>query len=268
MPRRALLAIATISALLGSEARQSRPLGCSTAQIRGAKYATCEIPAASLPKLEIASRDRAGAPIGTVRRLDSLLSAAGRRLRFATNAGIFDSAGTPTGLLVVNGEVARNLDTTSGPSDDRPICERANFYCPPNGVFFVADDGAHVWTTAAFLARYGVTPRPNAIRLATQSGPMLLRAGQLARPFNARSASRLVRNGVCVRVDGTVLLALVDRVNLHDFATDLRDHFRCRDALFLDGNVSELWENKAPSRSSQEFGALLFVADPLSRARR
>ena len=268
MPRRELLAIATISALMGSGPVHGQSTGCSTAQIRGAKYATCEIPATSLPKLEIASRDQAGAPIGTIRRLDSLLSAAGRRVQFAMNAGIFESAGTPTGLLVVDGKVARNLDTTSGPSVDRPICERANFYCPPNGVFFIANNGAHVWTTPAFLGRYGATPRPNAIRLATQSGPMLLRGGQLARPFNPRSASRLVRNGVCVRVDGTVLLALVDRVNLHDFATDLRDHFRCRDALFLDGNVSELWENGVPSRSSQEFGALLFVADPVSGARR
>src|SRR6185503_18915724 len=157
--------------------------------------------------------------------------------------------GVTTGLLVVDGVMKMPLDTLS-----QSICERSNFYCQPNGVFFVTSSGAQVRRSADVR-------RIDGVRLATQSGPLLLLDGRLARPFNPRSKSRLLRNGVCVRADGSVVFAIADNVSHFEFATALRDRYRCRDALFLDGNVSQMYTGDGRPQPGEEVGALLFVSD-------
>jgi uncharacterized protein YigE (DUF2233 family) len=57
-----------------------------------------------------------------------------------------------------------------------------------------------------------------------------------------------------------VVFALADRVNHHEFATALRDRFDCRDALFLDGNVSQMYTGSGRPPAGGSFGAILFVA--------
>jgi uncharacterized protein YigE (DUF2233 family) len=232
-------------------------LHCSTARVGSARFRTCELSVADIGRLSLASADTLGRPIGTIARLDSLLRTRSRRLAFAMNAGIYERAGVTTGLLVVDGEVKALLDTSKGPIGG---CERSNFHCPPNGVFFVTAAGAaHVWTTAQFAHKYGAGRSATRVRLATQSGPMLLRDGRLARAFNPKSKSHLVRNGVCVRADGSIVFALADNVTHFEFATALRDRYRCRDALFLDGNVSRMYTGDDRPPAGDAFGALLFV---------
>lgn len=258
---------ALIVALLAAGAWLARPgaartgdaaqaVACRRQTIAGAGYRVCEIPAAQLGRLQLVARDGGGRPVRTIARLDSLVRARGERLLFATNAGLYERVDSATGLLVADGgRTYSRLNRGAGPASP---CAVANFYCPPNGVFFVAGGTAGVLSTADFARRAG------APRLATQSGPMLVRRGTLARAFPPDSRSRLVRNGVGVRADGTVVFAIADQgASFHQFAAAFRDALRCPDALFLDGTISQLYAGPGarlpPPR--REFAAIFAVTE-------
>lgn len=237
------------------------PVACRTEMIAGARYRVCEIAPGEVGRLQLAARDGRGRPVQTIARVDSLVRARGERLLFATNAGLYERVDSATGMLVADGgRTYSRLNRGAGP---RNPCSVANFYCPPNGVFFVANGRAGVLSTADFAARRGAAPR-----IATQSGPMLVRRGALARAFPAESRSRLVRNGVGVRRDGTVVFAIADSpVTFHAFATAFRDALRCPDALFLDGTISQLYAGPGTRLPPpvREFAAVFIVTEPGQR---
>ncbi len=80
------------------------------------------------------------------------------------------------------------------------------------------------------------------VTFATQSGPLLLRAGQINPNVNPRGVSRLIRNGVGVVSTDEVAFAISDDpVSFYEFALLFRDRLNCLDALYLDGNVSSLF---------------------------
>lgn len=229
---------------------------CRRERIGGARYRVCEIAPSALDRLRLVARNGRGRPLETIARADSVLRARGERLRFATNAGLYHAADSTTGMLVADGgRVYARLNRDAGPPNP---CRVANFYCPPNGVFFVAGGRAAVLSTADFARRPSSAA---AVRLASQSGPMLVRRGALARDFPPASASRLIRNGVGVRADGTVVFAISDEgVNFHQFATAFRDGLDCPDALFLDGTISKLYDGTgAVPRQSRPFAAMFVV---------
>lgn len=149
-----------------------------------------------------------------------------------TNAGIFSDDLRPGGLLVSDGEVLRDLNLADG---------AGNFHLKPNAVFAVLDDGtAEVVDSTAY--------EPDGVVHATQSGPALVLDGQIHPEFTEGSANTAVRSGVGVSPDGrTVYLALsLGYVNLWDFATLFRDVLGSDDALYLDGQISQLWITGAP----------------------
>jgi uncharacterized protein YigE (DUF2233 family) len=243
----------------------SEPAQCRQQRIGGARYRVCEIAAADVGRLQLLARDAAGRPVRTIARADSILRVRGERLRFATNAGLYHTVASATGMLVADGgRVYSPLNEGAGPPNP---CRVANFYCPPNGVFFVAGGRAAVLATADFARRPASAPR---VQLATQSGPMLVRRGALARTFGAASRSRLLRNGVGVRADGTIVFAIADDgVSFHQFATAFRDELECENALFLDGTISQLYTGpgtRLPSRV-REFAAIFAVSEPAAGQR-
>jgi uncharacterized protein YigE (DUF2233 family) len=196
--------------------------------------------------------DPDGRRFGQLCAVQHFLEGRGRRVRLLMNAGIFDPTGTPNGLVIIDGKVRRPLNRSAG---------TGNFYLRPNGVFFVEGDRAAVRTTAEFAQERTVP------RLAIQSGPLLLRGGVTHPAFRADSTSRLHRNGVGVRRDGTVLFAITEFdqphwPNLWEFA----DFFRsqgCDDALFLDGDISQMVVDPAgPISPGNYFGAIFAVSEP------
>ncbi|HEX6370479.1 MAG TPA: phosphodiester glycosidase family protein [Longimicrobium sp.] len=239
------------------------PVRCSPRTIGGARYRVCEIAPAAVPRIQLTAREAGGRPVRTIARVDSLVRGRGERLLFATNAGLYERVDSATGLLVADGgRTYSRLNRGAGPPDP---CGVANFYCPPNGVFFVAGGRAAVLSTADFAARPASRAAPS---VASQSGPMLVRGGALARGFAANSRSRKVRNGVGVRRDGSVVFAIADsEVTFRDFAVAFRDAFGCRDALFLDGSISQLYAGpgtRLPPRSG-EFAAVFTVTRAADR---
>jgi uncharacterized protein YigE (DUF2233 family) len=237
-------------------------IGCAaTAHLRGAEkmehdgalYHLHRINKADLPKLELRWLGDNGKPLSSFDGLRAQLAREGKTIAFATNAGIYGQ-GKPRGLTIVNGNevVPLNLDAGDG-----------NFYLKPNGVFFVdATRGAGVMEAVEY-SQSGLMPR-----IATQSGPLLLRKGVIHPAFNAGSLNRKQRSGVGVRAsDGQVIFAVCDRddrvkgrVNFHQFASFFI-HLGCKDALFLDGDLSEMLNDPPPGAkfTPNTFAAMFVV---------
>ena len=167
---------------------------------------------------------------------------------FAMNAGMFDREGRPIGLAIVEGREVHSVNRRQG---------GGNFHLMPNGVFQLEKDGrAAVVPTADWKA----TPT---IRFATQSGPMLVIAGKLHPKLDHDGTSRLIRNGVGVRGGKALFVISEDPVSLGKFGRFFRDRLKTRDALYLDGSVSSLWD---PANGRQDsitpLGPMLVALKP------
>lgn len=202
------------------------PQFCRDISFEGAVHAVCELN----PKVYavfVARADAAGKPYGSIQAFDKAMAAKGTPVLLAMNAGMYHEGLGAVGLFVEDGRQETPLNFTDG---------EGNFFLKPNGVFFVRPDGsAGVLETGAYAA---ARPDP---AYATQSGPMLVIEGQIHPRFEPDGASRFIRNGVGVRADGTVVLAISRQpVSLGSFARLLRDELSCPNALFLDGAISTL----------------------------
>ncbi len=184
-----------------------------------------------------------GQPFASIEKLRQWGEADGRRLLFAANAGIYDRKFAPLGLYVEDGQTEVPLNLAHG----NPAA--GNFSLLPNGVFVIYPDGrAAVRTSAAFKAD------GKAALQATQSGPMLLIDGKLNEQFIDDSASLKWRSGVCARTPTDVVFAVSEApVNFHTFGRLFRDRLGCRDALYLDGSISQLYVDGAGYAGAPAF---------------
>lgn len=202
--------------------------------------------------LRLELRDVEGRRYARLGAVADAMAARGREVLFAMNAGMFHASYAPVGLLVQEGVVRAPLNARDSAG--------GNFYIKPNGVFFLAGDSAGVRETGAYAAR---TPR--GVRIATQSGPLLVRAGVIHRAFRNPSRRVNVRNGVGVRGGRTAVFVIsADPVDMNTFATLYRDVLRCPDALYLDGGISRMYAPAIGRRDRDgDFAGILV----LSRAR-
>ena len=227
-----LAALLLLAGACGAEEPSAAPDrntgACEARSFEGSAFTLCRYDPAR-HRLELFSRGEDGRPIRSFAALEAHLGGRADGLLFAMNAGMFDEEGRPIGLYVADGEEKRGINFKEG---------GGNFHLMPNGVFAVDAKGRPlVMTSKDFAAR-----RPK-VRWATQSGPMLVIGGKLHPAFDKDGESRHVRNGVgaCGK-DGAWFAISEEPVSFGRFARLFRDDLGCRDALFLDGAVSSLWE--------------------------
>lgn len=159
-----------------------------------------------------------------------------------TNGGMFHPGQRPVGLHIEAGKQYAPLELADG---------EGNFFVKPNGVFYLDAAGAHVVASESY-APHG------AVRLATQSGPLLLQHGALHPRFNPRSTSTAKRSGVGVRDPSHVAIAVSRAgVTFHSAATLFRDALHCPDALYLDGTISDFDTPARRGASARTFGSVL-----------
>jgi uncharacterized protein YigE (DUF2233 family) len=172
-----------------------------------------------------------GQPFGDIQSLREWGAANGKRLMFAANAGIYDQAYAPLGLYVEQGKTLVPLNLFHG----NPAA--GNFSIRPNGVFAIYPDGHAAVRTSTHFKADG-----KAVDWATQSGPMLVIDGQINTQFVDDSTSTKWRSGVCAHGPYQVLFVVSESpVNFHTFASLFRDKLGCRDALYLDGSISQFY---------------------------
>jgi uncharacterized protein YigE (DUF2233 family) len=193
-------------------------------------------------------KDDKGGQVETFPQATAYLTSRGETPDTIMNGGIYEPKGIPSGLLIQEGRELHPLNRRDG---------KGNFFLKPNGVFLIGDKGAAVIDTTEY------PPAGVKVTHAVQSGPLLLRNGKVHPEFRAASENRLHRNGIGVTKDGTVVLAMTDirspkYPNLHDFAT-LFASLGCADALFLDGDISQMRSGEALTKESGPFGSFVAV---------
>lgn len=195
-------------------------------------------------------RDGQGRPFGSIGALRAHLERGGRTLLFATNAGMYRPDQTPVGLYVEDGRQLVPLDLRRGLP--------GNFYLPDNGVFFLTGAGAGIVESSAYPP-----PDAGAVRYATQSGPLLVRGGRVNPLFEPGSRNLRIRSGVGIVTPDSVVFAISrEPVSFHAFATLFRDALGCRDALFLDGEISLMYLPELSRRDTGgTFGAIIALTD-------
>lgn len=201
--------------------------------------------------VRIVWKDQTGKPMRTFPAAAQHLASLGVEVDTMMNGGIFEPGGIPSGLLVQDGRETNPVNRNPG---------EGNFFLMPNGIFLIGPKKAAVIRTDEY-------PLKNfEVRHAVQSGPLLLRKGKTHPKFNAASNSRLHRNGVGVTPDGRIIFAMSDFdspkfPNLFEFAQLFRK-LGCEDALFLDGDLSQMESGKDLQKYSNLFGSIIVVTKP------
>ena len=207
-------------------------------------------------KLELVWKDEKGNAFRSFDKVIEAYAAKGKTVRFLMNGGIFQMGGTPCGLHVENGRTLHPLNL----GDDE-----GNFYLKPNGVCWTEQTGNKVHASIAestSYQKYAATTKGRILN-AVQSGPMLLIDGVRHPAFRDKSPNKLHRNGVGVDTRGDLVFAITDkdqRVNLWDFA-GLFLKLGCRQALFLDGDISNMVCNPEKPAPNNPFGAIFVIAE-------
>ncbi len=244
-----------ILAAFGCAALGSHLHGAEVVEHDGARYHLFRLDRADWPQLQLAWLGADGKPLWDFNGLKRDLATRGEKLLFATNAGIFERGPKPCGVTIIGGRelVPLNLQPGDG-----------NFYMKPNGVFFLDDRLGPGVMEAAEFARSGLKPR-----LATQSGPLMLRGGVIHPAFNINSPNRRQRSAVGVREkDRQIIFAISDRedpqlgsVTFHQFSRFFL-HLGCKDVLYLDGDISTLVvEPPADAKfKANTFAAMFYIA--------
>lgn len=175
--------------------------------------------------------------------IDQKLKSQNKTLIFAMNAGMYLANRTPQGLYISEGVKYTEVDTNI-------LTGTGNFYdLPPNGIFMIdKNNQAKVITTNEY--RNFDSIQDNNIKLATQSGPMLLIDGTMNTNFTKNSTNLNIRNGVGVMDNGNVIFIISnEQVNFYEFS-ELFAYLNCRNALYLDGAISRM---VAPYFMNQNF---------------
>ena len=228
--------------------------GAERVEFGGAVYHLYRVDKAEIAALELYWQGEDGAPLKDFAGLARHLEKQGKKIVFATNAGIFGQGPKPLGITICGGKELVPLNLNAG---------EGNFYLKPNGVFFVDEKlGAGVMKAEEF-AGAGIKPR-----VAVQSGPLLLGHGVMHPAFNEVSPNRRLRSGGGVRAkDGQIVFAMSDRddrekgrVTFYQFSKFF-EHLGCLDALFLDGDISDMLINPTPGMkfTPNTFAGMLVI---------
>lgn len=199
-------------------------------------------------------RDESGELLGRFENLERFVARNGLRVTCAMNAGMYHADYSPVGLLIVDGQAQSPVNRDDGDG---------NFFLKPNGVFLIDDKGPAILETEEYVAAN------RAPRIATQSGPLLVRRGVLHPAIRQESISRKIRNAVGVAGSDVWFVISEAPVNFHEMAVYLRDRLGCQDGLYLDGVVSSL---SVPGEHNVEsgvaLGPMLAVVEQVETARK
>ena len=168
---------------------------------------------------------------------------------FVTNAGMFHEDYSPVGLFVEETVVERGLNRNKG---------NGNFYLMPNGVFSINENNSSsVYDSREYVNHI----QANKIKWATQSGPMLVLNGKIHDAFREESINLNIRSGVGVIDEYTVVFALSkEPVNFYSFAKLFLEKFQCKNALYLDGAISEFYHSSSVENVPKaKFGTVISV---------
>lgn len=177
------------------------------------------------------------------------------KAEFLMNAGMFHENYMPVGLLIKNGILISKIDTISTP-------KYGNFYIQPNGVLLIGKfNKPLILTTRKFMNSEFLISE---IKIATQSGPMLLIDGKINAHFIEKSENRKIRNGVGINKNGDLFFVISEKeVTFYEFSSLFKEQLNCIQALYLDGEISKIYlgdKSKKDNLSNMKFGPILSIS--------
>jgi uncharacterized protein YigE (DUF2233 family) len=168
------------------------------------------------------------------------------RVAFAMNGGMYGDDLRPIGYYVEKGERLAELNRGEG---------EGNFYMKPNGVFFGAGGSWRVLGSNTFFETVGDRPE-----FGTQSGPLLLIDGKLHPEIQEDGPSKAIRNAVGVDAAGKAHFVISEApLSFGQLARFFRDELKVQNALYLDGQVSSLWDPAAGRVDKGRVGPIIVV---------
>jgi uncharacterized protein YigE (DUF2233 family) len=183
-------------------------------------------------------------PFGSLAALAASVDPA--TIAFAINGGMYGDDLKPIGYYVEAGERAKELNRAEGDG---------NFYMKPNGVFFGSGGSWRVLASDTFFNTVGDRPE-----FGTQSGPMLLVDGKLHPEIQDNGPSKAIRNAVGVDAGGKAHFVISDApVSFGQLARYFRDALKVKNALYLDGAVSSLWDPASGRMDKRRIGPIIVV---------
>ncbi|WP_394727750.1 phosphodiester glycosidase family protein [Altererythrobacter sp. GH1-8] len=199
---------------------------CSTTEFEGVVLTHCIADPAN-HRIRTALADGDGKVFGSLDSFSQSVDQAS--VAFAMNGGEFERGGRPIGYYVEAGERIVELDREDG---------SGNFYLKPNGVFYGSGGAWEIRTADRFYSTIGARPD-----FGMQSGPMLVIDGELHPGIQKNGPSRALRNGVGISADGKAHFVISDTpISFGQLARFFRDELKTPNALYLDSNLSSLWD--------------------------
>lgn len=171
-------------------------------------------------------------------------------IEMITNGGMFENTMLPVGLMVINKKIKKEINL----GEERP---NSNFFMLPNGIFYIQNDSVFVTNTLDYVIK---KPHPD---FATQSGPMLVNNGFRHNEFKYKSQNVYNRSGVGILPNNRAIFIISEKqnTNFFDFSSIFMDIFSCKNALYLDGAISEMYlkDDEKSIKNGGSFGSLIYV---------
>jgi uncharacterized protein YigE (DUF2233 family) len=210
-------------------------------------------------RVSVVWKDKQGKPYRSFDKVQAEFEKTAKKVSFLMNAGIFEPGGIPSGLHVEERKILHPLNLADAPG---------NFFLKPNGVVWIEAGGnreAFISTPQTFATREKERHVMSSrwLEWAVQSGPLLLIDGKRHPAFTENSKSKLPRNGVGVDGEKRLVFAITGKgqvVNFWDFS-GLFLKLGCKDALFLDGDLSQMTVNPTGPVRCNQFGAMFVIAE-------
>lgn len=197
-------------------------------EFQGVKY---KIFAAQAEKIRLLWRNETGKNYGSLSAANKALKKQGETALMLSNAAIYTEDEQPAGLWIEKGEKLREANTKKA---------KGNFHIRPAGVFWVKGKKGGITSLDNWLKK------PFKVDYAVQAAPYLIINGQINSRFVKKIFSPYSRNAVCTTKKGKILFIITDGTvgdsnlpNFYQFAQALQ-HFNCHQALYLDGNISQM----------------------------
>lgn len=180
------------------------------------------------------------------KNIEAAVKKQGGRLTLAMNAGMYLPNHDAQGLYVENGKTINGIDKAKG--------KYGNFYLQPNGVFYINKNNEPFVVSTEQMLKINL----DSVQWATQSATMLLHNGEINSVLKPNSPNLHIRNGVAIidtKQGKKVVFAISNKeICFHDFASLFKDVFGAKEALYLDGAISQLYVPELQRTSSTGRG--------------
>lgn len=219
------------------------PSACRSVTFEDATLTDC-IADPAVHRITMANLGPDKMPFGTLSAFAA--SVDGDTIAFATNGGMYGNDLKPIGYYVQNGDRLSELNRGDG---------SGNFYMKPNGVFFGTGGKWQVLGSNTFFKTVGDRPE-----FGTQSGPLMLIDGKLHPDIQDNGPSKAIRNAVGVDAGGKAHFVISNApISFGQLARFFRDELKVANALYLDGQVSSLWDPAGARLDRGRVGPIIVV---------